>query len=152
MVNYPSVHSDEFVMPKPWVQSKKCDRDYINLRTVNKERLFEIIDTLDQRNPAYIETLSSDGFIEQLQKNFNAEILLPMRLKHMIVVFGEINANDRTLIAKLKKFFEADNIIPNWNGKDQVDETPRTLLLTQNKPPYLQPYNAISLEGAKTLL
>ena len=152
MAHYPSSNSADYKMPPPAVPFKKCTRQHINLRTVNHARLFEIIETLEQKRPAYIEQLCSDPFIALMQQTFDAEVQLPVRQKHMIVIYGPVDTGNTTLINKLKSFFEIEQIVTDWNGEDEMEETRPTLLFTTTKPPYTQPYNALSIEGAQRLL
>lgn len=151
MANYPLEKSPEF-KPVPLVNSVVDRTQYFNMRKINKDTLFTIINKLEERRPALIETWTTDPFIELLQKNFNAELLLPKRKKHMIVIYGNIDNDNKKLAEQLKEYFEAKVLIPNWNGVDRVEDKVTTMLLTKVGPPYLQPYNALSLDSALRIM
>lgn len=70
----------------------------------------------------------------------------------MIAIHGNIKSNDISLISKLKKYFEADEVMLNWNGKDEADKFKTTLAITNMKPPYKTNCSIISLDDARRLL
>lgn len=137
---------------KPLVQTSVDRNEYFDLSKLNKNKLFKILDAAETRRPGLIKVWRDDPFIELLQKTFNATIMLPMRKKHMIVIHGAIDIDDHKLLERLKKYFEADVLIPDWNGKDEIEDEQTTILLTKAKPPYQQPYNILSVDGAMKLL
>jgi hypothetical protein len=137
---------------KPAVQTRHDTNEYINLSEISSEQRLSIIEKAETRRPSLLNFWTEDPFIEQLQKQFGAQILIPMRKKHMIVIYGAIDKNNKKLIADMKKFFEIDVVIHDWDGKEEIEDTRKTLIFTDIKPPHLQPYNALSLEGAMGLL
>lgn len=71
----------------------------------------------------------------------------------MIAIHGTIASNDIALIDELKKYFEADEVILNWNGKDSKDNHNKTtLLITNQKLPYKVNCHIITLKAAQQLL
>jgi len=70
----------------------------------------------------------------------------------MIVIQGQINSKDFTLISKIKKYFEVDEVVFDWNGKDDVNTSKKTLVISSEESPYTKNCNVINLETVKILL
>ena len=127
-------------------QTARVDRThYINVSRCDSATRMALLGKLEQRRPTLIELWRDDPFVELLQKTFNAEVHMPLRKKHMVVVYGNATAEQKTA---LQKHFGSKHIINNWDGKTEIDDAEPTLIFTNEKPPYLQPYNSISAAGA----
>ena len=70
----------------------------------------------------------------------------------MIAIFGAVPSTDTHLIDELKKYFEADAVLLDWDGEEKEDYNKKTLAITHKKPPYKTPCCAISMQGAMRLL
>ena len=126
--------------------------EYINRCRVAPDFRITVLQRMEASRPALHEMLATDPFIEALQKTFNAEILIEKRKKHMIIIHNP-EATTNTQIMLIKKWFEVDQVIDNWNGIDRVDEKQKTALITKTPPPYKVPYThqVLSMEQTKEL-
>ena len=72
----------------------------------------------------------------------------------MITVVGNVEEKDIALIDDLKTFFEADNVVLDWNGKVDADTDPckTTLAITNIQPPYRVPCKIITLAAAQLIM
>ena len=127
-------------------QTAHTDRtQYINLGECDSATRMQVVEKLEQHRPAQIAQWRDDKFIERMQKTFGANIMQPLRKKHMIVLYGAPTALQ---IERIKKHFDCERAVINWNGIDEIDDAERTLIITNQRPPYPQPYNALSLGAA----
>ncbi|MDH5612236.1 MAG: hypothetical protein OEY66_07260 [Gammaproteobacteria bacterium] len=130
-----------------------ADQRYIDLCAITSEQRINIIERMEKNRPELFNMLATDPFIEAMQKQFGASVLIEKRIKHMIVIHYE-KEPDEALVKRLKKWFEATHVILNWNGEDRVNEEFGTLLFTSKKPPYKAPYSPhiLPIENAQQLL
>lgn len=128
------------------------DDRYIDLCAIEPAQRINIIERMEKNRPELFDMLTTDPFIEALQKNFGARIQIEKRIKHMIVIHYE-KEPDQALVNRLKKWFEVTNVILNWDGETRVDEEFGTLLFTNKKPPYKAPYSphTLPIEEAQRL-
>lgn len=138
---------------KPSVNSYTDQSEYLDLCVLDPDKRIQIIERMEKGNPELLSLLTNDPFIEGLQKTFGATIQIEKRKKHMIIIRNpEVTTN--TQIMLIKKWFEVDQVIEDWDGKERVDEKQKTVLITKTPPPYKVPYTqqVLSMEQTKVLL
>ena len=70
----------------------------------------------------------------------------------MIAIYGDVRPTDKKLISELKKYFESDEVILNWDGKSEADPCKTTLAITNKMPPFKIACSTINIDAARRLI